>query len=169
MRTFFYVLFFLSFVIVSCKDTALEHALAEATLQLTETEELVQRSNLALEASHKRILLYEETKQNLVKASNEDYTLHLDIVDDNRLRFSLWEYPKSTSTLPKLVLYGGEAGKTGTWGVMQYTFDQREQRFIVETVPMRRGSKQYHVFLERLDNGTPKYYGKMTNLKTTPH
>lgn len=145
----------------------MEHALAEMKVELSETEKLIQNNNLALEASQKRILLYEEVEQNLVQASNEDFTLHVDKTEDDQLRLSLWEYPNPTSKLPQIVLYSGEIKKTGNWGVKQYSFDEKEQRFIVETVPLRRGSKRYHVFLERLDSGVPKYYGKMTDLKTS--
>lgn len=152
-------------IALSCRDVNTENALAEAQLKLSETEALILANREALEDHQKRIQLYEEVQMNLVKASNDDHTIHVDLLHEERLRFSLWNQPKSSSSLPKVVVYDGTRKKTGNWGVEQFAFEADGQSFMVETVPINRRSKQHHVFLEHLENGNQKYYGKMVEIK----
>jgi len=149
----------------SCKNAAREK-------ELIQKEEELAKKEKELEAESKEMIekvgateLNSTVQLNLIHCENDKYTIRVDRLKSNEVRYMAWNKPKSNIDKPDLILLDGEIEKQGSGGGYHFTFTNGDMTYVIENNLMGESIDSMGVFLRILDNGKEKMYSKMKDLK----
>lgn len=102
---------------------------------------------------------------NLIHCENEKYTIRIDRMANDDLRYTSWNKPKTESDNPDLILNNPEVEKQGSGGGYIYAFKKGEWSYIIEDNRMGESDEMIGKFLKLLQNDNLISYTKLQDVK----
>lgn len=165
MKNFLAFSFALIFTFFSCKNSEKEDQLTQKEIELFEKEKELEAITKQLELQEQLIELNSEVQNNIIHCENEKFTIKIDRLKNDVIRYVSWNKPKKISDEPNLILYDGKIEVQGTGGGYHYIFKNGEWNYIIENNFMGETVESMGIFLKLLQNGKQKIYTKMTDIK----
>ncbi len=95
-------------------------------------------------------------KRNVLVWESAKFTIRIDEMENNDLRYISWSKPKTIADAPDLVIFGGELDTHGTMGGIFFTFKSKEWTYIADEVDMAESVEQEGLFLRVKQGNKPK-------------
>lgn len=109
--------------------------------------------------------LYKNVQTNLVLCDNFEYTISVDRLLNNSIRYVCWKKPKSTLDTPDFIIENGIMVDHRTTDRKEYIFSNSNSTYSIEKIISNDSNHTVHIFLEiRIDDGKGNYAWKMRDL-----
>jgi hypothetical protein len=104
-------------------------------------------------------------KELLLVLKSENFTIRIDLMEDNSARYISWSSPKKISDKPDLILLNGTYEYQGNMGSVTYTFRNGEWTYIVDYVAICGSDIDCGYYLRLYQNDIEKKSIRMTRFK----
>ena len=152
--------FILALTFLSCKQSEKQSPQKVSVVTVKETNQDVEtKMPIAKEDVDD---MYYTVKMNLIYCENDDFTIKVDRLNNNNLRYIAWNKPKSVSEKPDLILYNGRSERQGTGGGYHFFFENGKWSYVIEN---EIAGESMGVYLNLTKSGVQKRYAEMTDLK----
>ncbi len=158
-------------ILLSCNNSQKNDDLIEKENELLKRElEITKKENEQNNVQNKKVVreIYNAesgVSMNLILCKNEKFTIRIDRLDNEDLRYLTWNKPNKTDSKPDLVLYNGTIEKQGTMGGYHYTFKNNEWTYTIEDNQMGETMESMGIFLKLTQNNRQHLYTKMKSIK----
>jgi hypothetical protein len=158
-------------ILVSCTKSQNNDDLVEKENELLKRElEIAKRENelndFQKKKSENEVFNPEsEVAMNLIYCENEKFTIRVDRLKNETIRYLSWNKPNRIDTNPNLILNDGIIDKQGTMGGYNYIFKNNEWTYIIEDLQMGETMESMGIFLKLTQNDNQLLYTKMKSIK----
>ncbi|MGW9686311.1 hypothetical protein [Flagellimonas sp. 2504JD1-5] len=149
----------------SCENSGTTKDLNKVEQQLIQAPKHVKAEANQTEQEMALLELYKNVKANLILCDNFEFTIRIDRLVDNSIRYVCWKKPNSTSNAPNLIIKNGVSVKNTPADRQEYVFSQEDWNYAVEKIISNDARGINHIFLEIQDKeGKENYAWKMRDL-----
>lgn len=168
MRAFHFVMVTVLLFHISCNQVDSKGKLDQIELQLANVQETLEHTENERDMKTSLIELYKNVKTNLVLCDNFEFTIRVDQLINDSLRYTCWKKPKSAYDIPDFVIDYGTKLENSTDDRQEYLFSDADWNYSIERIISKDAHNTVHIFLElqRID-GKENYAWKMRDLSNT--
>lgn len=168
MKAFHFVMAIVLLSHISCNRVDHKGKLDQVVLELVNAQEALKHTENERDMKTSLIELYKNVKTNLVLCDNFDFTIRVDRLVNDSLRYTCWKKPKSTYDIPDFVLDFGIRLENSTDDRQEYLFSNADWNYSVERIISKDVSNTVHIFLEvKNKDGKENYAWKMRDLSNS--